>query len=308
MIALVTGGSGCGKSTWAEKLTDTLPRENRIYIATMQVYDEESRQRVRRHRAQRADKGFVTVECGKDLDSAPVPDGAVVLLEDLVNLAANEMFDGGEVSRIPDALWRLSRRCRHLVMVTNDVFSDGAAYAPSVQEYLRCLARINRKAAEMADSTVEVVYSIPVAVKGRLPQILGETEAGKQTGREAGRRGFPDTDGGKTDMKLYIGGAYQGQEELAREENPGSEIWPGFQETVRRAVLEEGKDPREFARGFILEHPGAVIVANEVGSGVVPGEAEDRAFREAAGRALCVIAQAAEQVTRCICGIGTRIK
>ena len=59
MIVLVTGGSGCGKSTWAEKLADTLPRENRFYIATMQVYDEESRNRVQRHRMQRADKGFI---------------------------------------------------------------------------------------------------------------------------------------------------------------------------------------------------------------------------------------------------------
>ena len=55
MIVLVTGGSGCGKSTWAERLVETLPRENRVYIATMQVYDEESRQRVKRHREQRAD-------------------------------------------------------------------------------------------------------------------------------------------------------------------------------------------------------------------------------------------------------------
>ena len=55
-------------------------------------------------------------------------------------------------------------------------------------------------------------------------------------------------------------------------------------------------------------HPEAVIAANEVGAGVVPLRAEDRLFREAVGRALCVIAQEAEQVTRCVCGIGVRIK
>ena len=49
MIVLVTGGSGCGKSTWAEKLVASLPNENRVYIATMQVYDEESVKRVERH-------------------------------------------------------------------------------------------------------------------------------------------------------------------------------------------------------------------------------------------------------------------
>ncbi len=109
-------------------------------------------------------------------------------------------------------------------------------------------------------------------------------------------------------MKLYIGGAYQGQEELARKENPGCEIFPDFHETIRSAVCTEGKDPRVFAEEFVRDHPGAVISANEVGAGVVPLAAEDRAFREAVGRALCVIAGEAEEVTRCVCGIGVRIK
>ena len=109
-------------------------------------------------------------------------------------------------------------------------------------------------------------------------------------------------------MKLYVGGVYQGQEELARLENPGCEVIPDFHETIRIAVLRDGQEPREFARRFCEEHPGAIVVANEVGAGVVPMAKEDRAFREAVGRALCVIAQKAECVTRCVCGIGVRIK
>ena len=169
MTVLVTGGSGCGKSAWAEGFVSSLAGENRVYIATMQVYDEEARRRVKRHRDQRAGMGFQTVECEKDLARADVPEGSIVLVEDLVNLTANEMFDGGDVSRIMPALKSLARRCRHLVLVTGDLFSDGAAYSPSVQDYLRKLAEINHQAAEMADCVVEVVYSIPVALKGDLP-------------------------------------------------------------------------------------------------------------------------------------------
>lgn len=109
-------------------------------------------------------------------------------------------------------------------------------------------------------------------------------------------------------MKLYIGGAYQGQEELARQENPGQPIFPSFHETVRDAVLTGGRDPLAFAEQFCRDHPDAVVVANEVGAGVVPMAAEDRAFREAVGRVLCVIAGNAQQVTRCVCGIGVRLK
>ena len=169
MIVLVTGGSGCGKSTWAEKLIQSWPRENRYYIATMQVYDRESELRVARHRAQRADKGFETIECEKDLAGAAIPENSIVLLEDLVNLTANEMFDGGDPDRIVPALEDLAVRCGHLVMVTNDLFSDGEPYSPSVQEYMRRLAEINRRAAVLADCVVEMVYSVPVVLKGELP-------------------------------------------------------------------------------------------------------------------------------------------
>ena len=109
-------------------------------------------------------------------------------------------------------------------------------------------------------------------------------------------------------MKLYVGGAYQGQQELALQENPDAECFWDFHETIRKAVLQDGQEPRAFAKHFCKEHPNAIVVANEVGAGVVPMAAEDRAFREAVGRALCVIAQEAQQVTRCTCGIGVRIK
>ena len=109
-------------------------------------------------------------------------------------------------------------------------------------------------------------------------------------------------------MKLYIGGAYQGQEALARQQNPDGEVFADFHETIRAAVLRGGEEPRAFAQRFCAEHPEAIVIANEVGAGVVPMAAEDRAFREAVGRALCVVAQHAESVTRCVCGIGVRIK
>ena len=110
------------------------------------------------------------------------------------------------------------------------------------------------------------------------------------------------------DMKLYIGGAYQGQAEMAQAENPGMPLYRDFHETIRKAVLAEGRDPLAFAAAFCRDHPDAVVIANEVGAGVVPMAAEDRAFREAVGRVLCVLARNAEQVTRCVCGIGVRIK
>lgn len=169
MIVLLTGGSGCGKSTYAEQLISAMPRENRVYIATMQVYDEESVRRVARHRAQRADKGFTTVECPKDLASAHIAPGSTVLLEDLPNLLANEIFDGGDPARILPALRTMASKCANLIMVTNDVFADGNQYESSTREYMRLLAQLNAEAGKLADVAAEIVYSIPVFLKGALP-------------------------------------------------------------------------------------------------------------------------------------------
>lgn len=106
MITLVTGGSGSGKSAFAEKLVLSLTGESYIYLATMQNDgDEETNRRIARHRGMRADKGFVTVEQSMDLSKADIPEGACVLLECLPNLVANEMFDGGSIDRIiPDRM------------------------------------------------------------------------------------------------------------------------------------------------------------------------------------------------------------
>ena len=170
MIVLVTGGSGSGKSAWAEQLACSLPGAERIYLATMQVWDdEESHRRVARHRAMRAGKGFVTVECPKDLSSAAIPDNACVLLECLPNLVANEMFDGGDTTRIVPDLTVLAEKCMSLVIVTDNVFSDGVTYDESTTAYLMALAEAANHAARRADLVVEIVCGIPLVMKGEIP-------------------------------------------------------------------------------------------------------------------------------------------
>ena len=167
MIALVTGGSGCGKSTWAEGFVRALGRPL-IYIATMRVVDEECAARVSRHRAQRAGLGFATLECPVDVGAAAVRPGGTALLECLPTLVANEMF-GGEAARVLPGVLRLAEAYNNLVVVTNDVFSDGLSYEADTLSYMRFLAALNREMARRADLVAEVVFSIPVLLKGAYP-------------------------------------------------------------------------------------------------------------------------------------------
>lgn len=169
MIALVIGGSGSGKSAIAERLICALPAEKRIYLATMQAADEESRRRVLRHRAQRAGLGFVTVEAHRDVGKTPGTAGAAVLLEDLPNLVAGEMFGGGDAGHIEADLRRLAASSRHLVMVTGNLFADGLRYPAVTEAYLRRLAEVNRAAAALADYAAEAVCGVPAPLKGEAP-------------------------------------------------------------------------------------------------------------------------------------------
>lgn len=51
-----------------------------------------------------------------------------------------------------------------------------------------------------------------------------------------------------------------------------------------------------------------VIISNEIGYGIVPVDAFERAYREAVGRASCILAEKADKVVRVIGGIGVVIK
>ena len=60
---------------------------------------------------------------------------------------------------------RLAHQARNLVLVTNEIFSDGYRYEEETMEYQRILGNINVRLAEMADCVTEVVYGIPVRIK-----------------------------------------------------------------------------------------------------------------------------------------------
>ena len=165
MIAVVTGGSGSGKSAYAESLMVGLNALPRYYVATMQPFGKEDYERIQRHREMRNAKQFVTIECPRSIHEIQLPEGSSVLLECMSNLLANEMY-GGNVDHIMIGINRLINQCKHLIIVTNEVFSDGIKYASETEQYIRKLGDINRKIADQADYFCEVVYGIPYVLKG----------------------------------------------------------------------------------------------------------------------------------------------
>ena len=66
---------------------------------------------------------------------------------------------------------KLYSGCRHLVIVTNEVFSDGCEYDAGTTDYIRRLGELNVRLSRAADAVVEVVYSIPVFLKGDIGDV-----------------------------------------------------------------------------------------------------------------------------------------
>jgi len=168
MFFYVIGGAGSGKSAFAEEQIVRYGAPQPLYIATMEPWGEDARERIDRHRRLRAGKGFRTVECPRDLDGLALPMGCAALLEDLTNLFANLWF-GGERDRAADrvlaGLRRLRERAALSVVVGNDLFADGVDYGEETGAYLRALAALSCETAALADRVYEVVCGIPLRLK-----------------------------------------------------------------------------------------------------------------------------------------------
>ena len=111
--------------------------------------------------------GFETVERTRDLGELVLPEYACVLIESLTVWIANEMFsdsginhDAGE--KVYRDFMNIRERVKNIVLVSDDIFSDGVSYDVMTEEYLRTMGSLHVKLAAIADEVSEIVSGIPV--------------------------------------------------------------------------------------------------------------------------------------------------
>ena len=195
MTTLVYGGAASGKSEYAERQTEAAfaaagQKSTLRYIATMTADDSESRERIRKHRDRRVGKEYRTAECANAhalmAFAETVREEDVLLLDDVGNLVANELFPPAEkwtgepgrlseaeladtIERLAKPFERMQTRCRDCIVVTNDIFGNhlpGTTEPAGVENYLKVLAGLNIALARLADRVVEVTAGLPLDLKG----------------------------------------------------------------------------------------------------------------------------------------------
>lgn len=327
MLELVTGGSGSGKSAYAESRICELNQQRPaplFYIATMYPYGEETRKKIERHRILRSGKGFETLEWytgfEEHLEEYSL-EGADVLLECMSNYTANEIYmetgAGPQAEQaIVKGIAKLQEQCANLVIVTNEVFSESVPDTAEMKEYKRILGRVNCEIAKRADQVTEVVYGIPKQMKlaGQRNEILKERrekDPGEQDMRE------------NRNLTIYIGGAFQGKAAYAGQQYPELKLTDGanckleelqicrgmnqFHSFTRR-WLAEGRT-KEFLLEVIEKNENLqLLISDEIGYGLVPVDDFEREYREFHGRIMTEVAEIAKRVERIVCGIPNRIK
>lgn len=180
MIIFITGGAKNGKSSLAQELAVQLSGGGKhYYIATMIPVDDEDRERIRRHVADRDGMGFETVECGRNILSCLPrvdPQGSF-LLDSATALLMNELFlppdwrvDPDAGARVGDELVEFAGSVANIVIVSDYIYSDALRYDEVTETYRRGLASIDRKLAAASDVVLELAAGNIIVHKGELPK------------------------------------------------------------------------------------------------------------------------------------------
>lgn len=166
-IVLVTGGQRSGKSGYAQKLALSLTA-NPVYLATSRVWDEEFRERVLRHQADRGPE-WTNIEEEKYLSRHDL-NGRVVVIDCVTLWGTNFFFDNeGDTNRslveLKEEFNKLTEQDAYLIFVTNEIGLGGVSPDAVQRRFTDLQGWLNQYIASRADEVVFMVSGIPMKVK-----------------------------------------------------------------------------------------------------------------------------------------------
>lgn len=183
---MITGGQRSGKSTYAEQLALSLS-DNPVYIATAHVWDEEFRERVRKHQERRGLQ-WTNIEEERFLSHHDVR-GRVVLIDCLTLWATNFFFQAGDNANVDAVLEEIKAEFDRFtvlpltesthqdlscdpnepsttfIFVTNEIGLGGVSANAVQRRFTDLLGWLNQYVASKAQEVIMMVSGIPMKIK-----------------------------------------------------------------------------------------------------------------------------------------------
>lgn len=171
-IVLITGGARSGKSRHAQECCEQRPGPH-LFVATCQPGDDEMRDRVRRHRAQRDGELWDTVEEPTDLTSVLGHNKSyrTVLVDCLTLWVSNLLGGNPELSEeaVQERCIGIVRACRErqgaVLLVTNEVGDGIVPDNSTARRYRDLVGRCNQTLGRRADALTLVTCGVPMDIR-----------------------------------------------------------------------------------------------------------------------------------------------
>lgn len=165
-VILITGGARSGKSRYAEERALSLS-ENPVYVATAHVWDEEFRERVKKHQERRGSE-WTNIEEEKQLSRHDLT-GRVAVIDCITLWCTNYFFELQDVDAALDALKaefdKFTAQDATYIFVTNEIGMGGVSENTVQRKFTDLQGWMNQYVASKADEVILMVSGIPVIVK-----------------------------------------------------------------------------------------------------------------------------------------------
>ena len=166
-VILITGGARSGKSRYAEELALSLSK-NPVYVATAHVWDEEFRERVKKHQERRGPE-WTNIEEEMLLSRHDLT-GRVAVIDCITLWCTNYFFQMQDVDACLEALKaefdKFTAKDATYIFVTNEIGMGGVSENAVQRKFTDLQGWMNQYVASKADEVILMVSGIAVKVKG----------------------------------------------------------------------------------------------------------------------------------------------
>ncbi len=167
MIYYISGGERSGKSSYAQKLAESLS-DTPIYLATSRIWDEDFQQRVDRHVSDR-DERWTTVEEEKWLSNV-ISEKQTVVVDCvtlwLTNFFVDTKYDIEKALEIAkEEINKLVEIDANIIIISNEIGMGLHANSESGRKFTQLQGWTNQHIAKLADKATFMVSGLPLTLK-----------------------------------------------------------------------------------------------------------------------------------------------